>query len=110
MRMLTSITDEDIVGLSGYQRIISAGICVDKFRLIRNESTENISIDTINENIEDSRERIIEAEQRLFELTGIDHEAERKALRAKVLKRLGKPLEGETQTENNKQCKEDLSQ
>ena len=47
MRMLTSIKDEDISDLSGYQRIISAGICVDKFRLLRNESTENISMDMI---------------------------------------------------------------
>ena len=42
-RMITSITDEDINKLSAYQRVLSSGISVDKMRLLRDESTENVS-------------------------------------------------------------------
>ena len=52
----------------------------------------------------------MELEVKLSERDGGAYEAERKKLRAKVLKRLGKPPEYETQAEDNKQCKEDLSQ
>lgn len=55
MRLITSVTDEDIQKLNGYQRIISAGICVDKLRLLRNESTENISIEAIHASREDRK-------------------------------------------------------
>ncbi|MHC4269348.1 MAG: helix-turn-helix domain-containing protein [Planctomycetota bacterium] len=82
MRLITSVTDGDIEKLSGYQRVISAGICVDKLRLLRNESTENISMQTINANREDLEERKILLEKRLFELTGVNSETRLKKRRA----------------------------
>lgn len=98
MRLITSISDEDILKLNCYQRVIAAGIAVDKFRLLRNESTEIISIDEMDRNIEDGQERIIELEQRIFEVTGEDYEAERKKLREKALRKLGKPVVDTTHT------------
>lgn len=41
-RLLESITQTDIEKLNAYQRTIGAGIAVDKMRLLREESTENI--------------------------------------------------------------------
>ncbi len=109
VRLITSISDDDIQKLNCYQRVIAAGIAVDKFRLLRNESTENININTINANAEEREERLIELEQELFEMTGEDPEAKRKKLREKVLRKMGK-LVDTTHTENNNLCKEDLSQ
>lgn len=43
-RMIASITDEDIQKINAYQRTVSAGISTDKMRLLRDESTANISI------------------------------------------------------------------
>jgi hypothetical protein len=109
-RMIDSISDEDIEKLNAYQRTISSGICTDKMRLLRNESTSNISMETLQANEEEREERLIELEERIFEMTGVDPEARRQKLREKVLRKLGKPVEGKADTENNKQCKEDLSQ
>ena len=39
-RMVSSITNEDILNLNAYQRTISSGIATDKLRLLRNEPTE----------------------------------------------------------------------
>ena len=69
-RMIDSITEEDIQKINAYQRTIASGICTDKMRLLRNESTDNFSIKLANESIEALDEQIIEAEQRLSELTG----------------------------------------
>jgi hypothetical protein len=44
IRNLTSITDADIKGVSAYQRTLSAAVATDKLRLLRGESTDNISI------------------------------------------------------------------
>jgi hypothetical protein len=96
VRLITSISDEDIERLNCYQRVIAAGIAVDKCRLIRNESTENISIDTVNRNIEETEERIMELEIKLSERHGVDYEAERVKLREKVLRKMGKSVENET--------------
>ena len=46
-RMITSITEEDIQKINAYQRTVSAGISTDKMRLLRNESTENIALNSI---------------------------------------------------------------
>ena len=46
-RMITSITDEDIKKINAYQRTLSAGISTDKMRLLKDESTENIAIRTV---------------------------------------------------------------
>lgn len=93
LRMIESITDEDIEKLNAYQRTIASGICTDKMRLLRNESTSNISMEVLHVREEDMERGIIEAEQRLSELTGEDYEcAKRKLRREKVLRRLGKPL------------------
>ena len=92
-KMIDSITDEDIEKLNAYQRTIASGICTDKMRLLRNESTSKINIDTINENIDATDEKIIKLEIEKAELTGEDIEdieAKRKKLR--------KPLKDETQS------------
>ncbi len=52
-RMIDSITDEDIKKLNAYQRTIASGICCDKTRLLRNESTENVSYDQRDTNIKE---------------------------------------------------------
>ncbi len=98
MRLITSITDEDIGKLNCYQRVIAAGISVDKLRLLRNESTENISIDMINKNLGETEERLMELEIELAERTGVDYEAKEQKLKEKVLRKLGKPVENETHT------------
>ena len=77
MRFITSISDEDIEKLNGYQRIISAGICVDKLRLLRNESTENISLETIHARREDREKRMLELIKEREELTGESAETRR---------------------------------
>ena len=56
-RMIDSITDEDILALNAYQRTIASGICTDKMRLLKNESTSNIAIAAIDANIEDLDKR-----------------------------------------------------
>jgi hypothetical protein len=43
-RMLTSITDEDIEKLSAYQRMVSSGIAIDKARLLKDLSTQNVGV------------------------------------------------------------------
>lgn len=43
-RLLTSIKDGDIEKINVYQRVVSAGISVDKMRLLRDESTNNIGL------------------------------------------------------------------
>ena len=98
VRLITSISDEDILKLNCYQRVIAAGIAVDKFRLLRNESTENINIHEIHANIEDRRERIMELKIRKAEIDGVDYEAEDQALKEKVLKKLGKSVVDTTHT------------
>ncbi len=70
VRLITSITDEDIEKLNCYQRVIAAGISVDKLRLLRNESTENISMAVIVDNIEERKRQIKEAGARIAKLTG----------------------------------------
>ncbi len=92
MRLITSISDEDIERLNGYQRVIAAGIAVDKCRLIRNESTENISIDAIRANRKDIAERIMELKIERAEMDGGNYEAEDQELKEKVLRKLGKPV------------------
>jgi len=98
VRLITSISDEDILKLNCYQRVIAAGIAVDKFRLLRNESTENISIDDIRAKREDLAERIMELKIERAKMDGGDYEAEEQELKEKVLKKLGKPVEGNTHT------------
>lgn len=46
-RMLDSVTETDIEKLSAYQRVLSSGIATDKMRLLRDQSTENISIQSV---------------------------------------------------------------
>ena len=76
MRLITSISDEDILGLSAYQRVIAAGISVDKLRLLRNESTENISIDVIRSRREDTQKRLEELRREREKMTGVDEDVE----------------------------------
>ena len=58
VRMLTAISDSDIKALDGYKKTLSAAISIDKMRLLREQSTENIALHTIVEEVErDERER-----------------------------------------------------
>ncbi len=93
-RMMDSITEEDIQKINAYQRTIASGICTDKMRLLRNESTHNVSLDVIHSNMAERQKRrqellaelgestggddveneeVIENEQRLSKLTGEDY-------------------------------------
>jgi hypothetical protein len=76
VRFITSISDEDIKKLNGYQRVIAAGIAVDKFRLLRNESTENISINAIHSRREDRNKRTEELRREREKMTGVDEDVE----------------------------------
>ncbi len=89
MRLITSISDEDIERLNCYQRVIAAGVSVDKLRLLRNESTENISIDVRRANKKDIAERIMELKIERAEIAGVDYEAEDQKLKEKVLSKMG---------------------
>jgi hypothetical protein len=104
--MIDSITDEDIEKLNAYQRTIASGICTDKMRLLRNESTSNISIHEIKIQGDILEERRIELEQRIYEMTGEDYEARRKKLREKVLRRLGKPESDQAHAGDGESSKE----
>jgi len=53
-RMITSISDEDILKINAYQRTISAGISTDKMRLLKGQSTENLAIDAVLRSIHSS--------------------------------------------------------
>jgi len=52
-RILQSITDEDIKAVKLKDRVVSAGICTDKSRLLRDLSTQNIAIESHAKRIED---------------------------------------------------------
>jgi len=69
-----------------------AGIAVDKFRLLRNESTENISMVVIGANIEERERQIKEAKARIAKLAG-EIEAE-----GEGTEKDGKPVENKTHT------------
>ena len=56
---------KDLVALN-----ITAGTQIDKYRLLSDKSTENVSIDAIDGNIKEHDQAIIEAEARLEQLTG----------------------------------------
>jgi hypothetical protein len=94
-RMIDSISDEDIEKLNAYQRTISSGICTDKMRLLRNESTSNISIAAIAANIEETERQIKEVEARIDKLTG-EIEMENQGNQENLEKRLA--LENKTHT------------
>ena len=57
-KMLTAISDSDINALDGYKKTLSGAIAADKMRLLKGESTANIALHTIVEEVErDERER-----------------------------------------------------
>ncbi len=59
-KMVSSITDADVLKLNAYQRTLSSGIAVDKMRLLKDQSTQNISLHEILEiqkKIDDEIER-----------------------------------------------------
>ncbi len=74
MRLITSISDEDIERLNAYQRIISAGISVDKLRLLRNESTQNLAIDVVKRDWKEVQARLEELRERRAKRIGEDYE------------------------------------
>ncbi len=57
VRMLVSITDKSINGINAYQRTIAAAASVDKMRLLRDQSTQNVGIHAIVERIERARRK-----------------------------------------------------
>jgi hypothetical protein len=50
-RMIDSIADKDIEKINAYQRVLSSCIAVDKMRLLRDQSTENIDMKVVACNI-----------------------------------------------------------
>ncbi len=52
VRMLTAISDKNIMALDAYKKTLSAAISTDKMRLLTGQSTENISLRAIVEQIE----------------------------------------------------------
>jgi len=52
VRMLTAISDKDIMAINAYQRTLSAAISTDKMRLLKGHSTENLAIHQIVETLE----------------------------------------------------------
>ncbi len=52
VRMLTAISDSDIKALDAYKKTLSAAISTDKMRLLRDQSTENIALHAIVEEVE----------------------------------------------------------
>lgn len=66
-RMITSITDQDIKKINAYQRTVSAGISVDKLRLLKDESTENIDIRAAIGNLEEMKAQLLERIRQLKE-------------------------------------------
>ncbi len=65
MRLITSITDEGIDKLNTLQRVTSAAISVDKLRLLRENSTENIAIAASRASVSEMDQQIIELEKKL---------------------------------------------
>lgn len=62
-RMVASISEADIARINAYQRLVSAGIAVDKMRLLRGQSTENIAILALIEQLDrEDREVVKERE------------------------------------------------
>jgi hypothetical protein len=58
-RMLSSITDQDIEKISAYQRTLSAAVSTDKMRLLRDQSTDNTSINFSVINQLKERQRVL---------------------------------------------------
>ncbi len=65
-KMVESITDENIKKINAYQRIVSSGICTDKMRLLRDQSTENIDLRTLHLSLEELKRQ----EQELLKIIG----------------------------------------
>ena len=57
LRMVGSITDDDIKKLNAYQRTVSGAIAVDKSRLLKGESTSNISVNVLLNVLDAIRQR-----------------------------------------------------
>ncbi len=75
-RMIASIADADIRGINAYQRTVASAVAVDKMRLLRDQSTQNVALHSIVEAIERKRrERLPRAAQ--GEVQRITAEAER---------------------------------
>ena len=62
---IDTFNKKDLVALN-----IVAGTQIDKYRLLSDKSTENVSIGAIDDNIKEQDQAIIEAEARLEQLTG----------------------------------------
>ena len=62
---IDTFNKKDLVALN-----IVAGTQIDKYRLLSDKSTENVSIGAIDSNIKEQDQAIIEAEARLEQLTG----------------------------------------
>ncbi len=65
MRLITSITDEGIDKLNVRDKVVSAAVSVDKLRLLRENSTENISIAANRASVSEIDQQIIELEKKL---------------------------------------------
>ena len=70
-RMIVSITDEDIKKLDAYRRTLSGGIAVDKARLLKGQSTENVSVGVMIGRLLEHTDRV---KRELAELEGLADE------------------------------------
>jgi len=66
-RMLTSIKDVDIEKINAYQRTLSAAVATDKMRLLRDQSTQNISQHTLIEELQGAKEDLLRQMRELEE-------------------------------------------
>jgi len=57
VRMVASISDEDITRINAYQRTVAGAIAADKMRLLSGQSTANLGIHMIVETMERERKQ-----------------------------------------------------
>ncbi len=69
IRMLTSVSDENISKLSALQKVTAGAICTDKVQLLRGQPTERIDISAVRQQEEDLDIQIEELEQKIYEIT-----------------------------------------
>ncbi len=66
-RMITSISDEDILKINAYQRTLSAAVGTDKMRLLREQSTVNLDL-SIHARLEQELKILLETETRELQI------------------------------------------
>lgn len=65
LKIIKSVDDKDIQKANLRDKLISAGVAVDKFRLIDGESTENVSVTHLSGSLEEIRKQRQLLEERI---------------------------------------------